>query len=394
MTLRLAYVTSHPIQYQVALFRALAREGGVDFRAFFASRMGVEAYFDPGFGKELKWDVPLLEGYAHTFVKNLSGKPHVHGFGALVNPTMGLELRRWGADVAIVHGYAHATMLMTMAACRLMGMPCLIRGESNLLPDRAPRVRLVKALAAQALRRTVSGAVAIGALNAAYWRHYGIPEDRVFLAPYVVDNDYFAAREGDAVVAAAARREEMGLGPETLVVGYAAKLSEVKDARTLIRAFGEADVPDSALVLAGDGPLRAELEALAASYPRARVRFLGFLNQSEMPVIYALSDLFALPSNFEPWGLVVNEAMNLGRPIVASDAVGCAPDLIGPDNGWVFPARDAAALTTVLKEALARPDARARLDAMGQASRRRIARWGLPEAVRGMVDAARAVARR
>jgi glycosyltransferase involved in cell wall biosynthesis len=233
----------------------------------------------------------------------------------------------------------------------------------------------------------------VGSLNAEYWRFYGIPETRIFMAPYVVDNAYFQSRTDAAKARAAAWRGDLGLSPETLVVGYAAKLSAVKDCRTLIAAFGQAQIPDTALVIVGDGPLRAELEALAATFPNARIHFAGFLNQSEMPSAYALSDLFALPSNFEPWGLVINEAMNLGCPVVVSDAVGCAPDLVGPDNGWVFPTGDVGTLAAILREALGRPDARPRLAAMGAASKARIARWGLPEAAAGIAAATHAVAR-
>lgn len=392
--LKLAYVTSHPIQYQAGLFRALTARPEVDFKAFFASRMGVDAYFDPGFNRELRWDVPLLEGYAHAFVPNLARGNAVRRYLDLINPTMGRELVRWGADVVIIHGYVHATMHLVLLHCRLAGIPVLVRGESNLLPERSLAVRAAKRVLALGLRPLLAGALAIGTLNAEYWRSYGVPPEEIFLAPYAVDNDYFTSRADAAAARAARWREELGLSPEALVVGYAAKLSQVKDCATLIRAFIEADVPEAALVIAGDGPLRADLEALAASAPRARIHFVGFLNQSEMPSVYALSDVFALPSRFEPWGLAINEAMNLGCPVVVSDAVGCAPDLVGPDNGWRFPVGDVPRLRAVLREALAGPEARARLARMGAASRQRIARWSFAETAQGFIDGARAVTSR
>jgi len=391
--LKLAYVTSHPIQYQAGLFRTLAARPDVDFKVFFGSNMGVNAYFDSGFGRELKWDVPLLEGYAHTFVPNITRKQTLHGFFDLVNPTMGTELIRWGADVVIVHGYAYSTMHIVMAHCRVAGIPVLMRGESNLLPKRTLAIRAAKSVAALGLRSVLAGAVAIGTLNAHYWRSYGLPEDTIFLAPYSVDNAYFASRADTARERAATWRQELHLTPETRVVGYAAKLSKVKDCATLIRAFGEAAVPDTALVIAGDGTLRAELEALAASFPLAKIHFLGFLNQSDMPAAYAISDLFVLPSNFEPWGLVINEAMNLGCPVAVSEAVGCAPDLVGPDNGWVFPVGDTTRLRDILREALSGPNSKSRLTKMGAASRHRIAHWSFAETAQGFIAAANAVKR-
>lgn len=391
MSLRLAYLTSHPIQYQAGLFRALARADGVTFKAFFCTDWGLENQLDPGFGRRITWDVPLLEGYDHTFVRNIAPRPAVSRFSGLLNPSIGAALARFGADAVIVHGYAHATMWLAMAQCRAAGIPTLLRGDTTLVPPRPRAVLAAKAAAAIVLRRLVAGAVAVGSRNAEYWRYYGLPAGRVFLAPYSVDNAFFAAHEGAARARALAWRAELGLSEETLVVGFAGKLSPVKGLPTLIEAFGRAAIADTALVIAGDGALRAELERLAARYPRAAIRFVGFRNQSEMPAVYALSDVLVLPSISEAWGLVVNEAMNLGCPLIVSDRVGCAPDLVHPDNGWVFPAGDVAALIDRLGLALAGPDARTRLRAMGAASRRRIATWGLPETVAGLIAAARAV---
>jgi len=393
MSLRLAYLTSHPIQYQAALFRALAASDGVAFKAFFGTDWGLENQFDPGFGRRITWDVPLLEGYSHTFVKNVAPRPAVSRFSGLVNPSIGSELKKWQADVVIVHGYMHATSWLAMLQCRAAGIPVLMRGESNLLPRRTPRVRAAKALAALALRPLIAGAVAIGTLNARYWASYGIPAERIFLGPYSVDNAFFTQRAELARVRAAAWRRELGVGDDTLVVGYAAKLSAVKDCRTLVAAFGRAAIPNTALVVVGDGVLRDELAVLASQFPSAAIRFTGFLNQTEMPSAYALSGVFVLPSIFEPWGLVINEAMNLGCAVIVSDQVGCAPDLVHDDNGWVFPAGDVSALESVLKVALTGPDARPRLKAMGVASLRRIADWGLAETVGGILTASEAVRR-
>lgn len=386
--IKIAYVTSHPIQYQAPLFRRLAATPGVDLKVFFASQIGLETYVDPGFAREVKWDVPLIDGYAHEFVPNVSRKPGVTTFFGLLNPAMPRRVLAWKPDAVIVHGYAHATENLTMAACRAAGVPVLIRGESNLLPHRPRFTRLAKVVGAAALTRVLSGAVAIGTLSREYFRHYGIPEERIFIAPYSVDNDFFFARADAAEARATAWKAELGIAPDATVVGFAAKLSAVKDCRTLIDAFGRAAVPKSALAIVGDGPLRKELEAQAAGYPDACIKFAGFVNQTEMPAAYALADLFALPSAFEPWGLAINEAMCLGRAVVVSDAVGCAPDLVSRDNGVVFPAGDATSLAALLRALL--PE-RAKLQAMGAAGRARIERWGIPETAAGIEHAARVV---
>ncbi len=388
--MRIAYVTSHPIQYQAPLFRRLAGTDGVELRVFFGSDQGLKPYRDVDFNREVRWDIPLTDGFAHEFDRNLSPRPGSEAFFGLVNPMMVPRLLLWKPDVVIVHGYAHWTQQAVMPACRAAGIPVLLRGESNLLASRDAWKRVAKVVGALVLKRLLAGAVAIGTLNRAYYLHYGMPDDRVFWAPYAVDNDFFRARAVAARDEARAWKAALGIAPDATVVGFAAKLSAVKSADTLIEAFGRAAVPKSALVLVGDGPLRGELERKAHSFPGASIHFAGFANQSQMPAAYALADVFVLPSVFEPWGLAINEAMNMGCAIIASDQCGSAPDLVSRDNGWVFEAGNVGALTGILTQALADPP---RLRAMGEASRKRIEAWGIPEAAAGLVAAARAVAR-
>lgn len=385
--LRIAYVTTHPIQYQVPLFRHLSAMRGVAFKAFFASEIGLKAYADPGFGRSVVWDVPLLGGYEHEVVPGVV-EPKVERFFGLVNPTMPARVLAWQPDVVIVHGYAHVTEHLVMSACRVAGVPVLLRGDSHLLAMRSRGRRIAKAVLAPWLRRMLAGALAVGTLNREFFRHYGLSDARIFLAPYSVDNDFFQSRAAAAEVRAAAWKAELGIVADASVVGFAAKLYDVKDCATLIAAFGRAAVPRSALVVVGDGPLRDELEQQSRTFPNATIRFTGFANQSEMPAAYALADLFALPSRLEAWGLAINEAMNLGRAVVVSDQVGCAPDLVDRDNGFVFPVGDVEALAALFSRVL--PD-RERLRDMGTAGKAKIARWGIPETAAGIVDAAETV---
>jgi glycosyltransferase involved in cell wall biosynthesis len=140
------------------------------------------------------------------------------------------------------------------------------------------------------------------------------------------------------------------------------------------------------LVLAGDGYLRHELVRMAHECGiTARVRFLGFTNQSQLPGVYAASDLFVLPSEHEPWGLVVNEAMACGLPVVASDRVGARLDLIVPGvTGEVYPVGDVQALATIVRDLLSD---REKLDRMKDAARTRLSTWSYHEHVQGVVDA-------
>ena len=223
-------------------------------------------------------------------------------------------------------------------------------------------------------------------------RSLGIPEDRITLTPYSVDNDWW--KKQSSRVDRAAVRRSWGVAPETSVILFCAKLQPWKRPLDLLRAFALATIPNSALVFAGEGPLRSELETEAASMGIAdRVHFLGFVNQSQLPSVYTASDLMVLPSEYEPFAVVVNEAFCCGCPVIASDRVGAAQDLIAPVNpSFIFPCGNVDALAQILKVALGNPVA---LTEYGHAARRRMETWSIRENISGTVEAVRrAIARR
>jgi glycosyltransferase involved in cell wall biosynthesis len=385
---RLAILTSHPIQYQAPLFRALAARPSLELKVFFCWDFGVKATRDPGFGQSFVWDIPLLTGYEHEFLRNVSPRPGTDWFFGLVNPDAARRVHDYRPQAVVVHGYSHLTENVVIQASRSAGIPVLLRGESNLLRQRPALVRVGKRLALPLVMSRLAGALAIGTHNARYLEHYGVPRERIFLTPYAVDNAFFREQARAARTEARAWRAKLDIPSDHLVVLFVAKLIPEKACADLIRAMGSLRRRDVTLVIAGDGPLRTDTEALAAGYPGLSTRFLGFANQTRMPAVYALGDLLVLPSLSEPWGLVVNEAMNLGLPVIVSDQVGAAPDLVSSANGWVFPAGDIPALTAALREAISD---RTALKRRGEASRARIAEWDIHHTVAGFERALEAV---
>ena len=208
--------------------------------------------------------------------------------------------------------------------------------------------------------------------------------------PYAVDNSFFR----DQARAAAGERErlrrELGLEPDRPIILYASKLSEVKRGVDLLNAYIQMSPdrvlePRPYLLFIGEGDQRKILEEHARSRPWSSIKFLGFKNQTELPGYYDLCDVLVLPSVFEPWGLVINEAMNAGRAVVVSDQVGCGPDLVrSGENGYVFPAGDIAGLRQALVNLLGDPQ---KCRVMGQKSREIIETWGLEEDVAGLNQA-------
>jgi glycosyltransferase involved in cell wall biosynthesis len=214
----------------------------------------------------------------------------------------------------------------------------------------------------------------------------GVAEERVTLTPYSVDNDWWCSNSD--VVNRQAVRDSWGADPNTCVVLFCAKLQPWKRPQDVLHAFARASVPDGLLIFVGEGPQRGELESEAKALGLGgRVRFLGFVNQSELPTLYTAADLMVLPSEYEPFAVVVNEAFCCGCPVVASDRVGAARDLIEPvDPGLIFPCGDISALSTILTE-LCRD--RARLHELGRAVRLRIASWSPGDNIAGTLESIR-----
>ena len=388
---RLAYLVSHPIQYQAPLLARIAAEPDIDLTVYFCSDLSVRPFVDPGFGREIVWDIPLLEGYRHEFLPAFGGAATL----SAVRPfTRGLarRLRAGRFDALWVHGYARLASLAAMANAKRLGLKVLLRDE----PWQGSRARgAVKGAAKRAffagLRPLVDAVLAIGSKNRDYMVASGFAAERVFLMPYAVDNATFRGR---AQLAAATRdklKAELGLEPGRPVILFAAKLQERKRPHDLLDAYARLAAAPQArrpyLLFVGDGGMAGALAAAALAQGLDGVRFLGFRNQSELPRFYDLCDVFVLPSRHEPWGLVVNEAMNAARAVVASDEVGAAFDLVRPgENGFVFPAGDVPALADALAHVLADPAACRR---MGARSLEIVSGWGFDEDVAGLKAALR-----
>ena len=391
---RLAYLVSHPIQYQAPLLRRIAQEPDIELTVLFGSDFSVRDYKDEGFGVGIKWDVPLLDGYHYEFLPHLRKTSGV-SVTSPMNHGIVTRLRgRKGAppfDVLWVHGYATVNAMHGILAANALGIPVLLRAESWLRDRARGGLKLaLKAAFFEGLKRLVDATLPIGSLNAQYWAHYFGEEVPQFLMPYAVDNHYFQQRSVAALPGRTGLLAELNLDPSRPVILFASKLQFRKHCDDLLEAYlNLAPAPGAEplpyLLIVGDGEARRELEARVAATGLKSVRFCGFRNQSELPCFFDLASVFVLPSRHEPWGLIVNEVMNAGRAVIISDDVGCQPDLITDGvEGAVFPVRDVPALTNALRRVLATPETAA---AMGQRARERIQGWSFEEDVRGLRQA-------
>src|SRR5664280_3892135 len=189
---RLGIVVTHPIQYQVPLFRHLAARSSVEPLVFFLSEHGLGESFDPGFGRAVKYDVPLLGGYEHRMVRNRSPKPAVDTPWGTFNPSLPALIRRSHVDALLVHGYSNISHWLAYATAGGSGIPYLLRGESR--PDQGGvhgAKMMVKRRLIQPLVRNAGACLAIGEENREFYSPYGAQPDRIFFAPYSVDTEHF-----------------------------------------------------------------------------------------------------------------------------------------------------------------------------------------------------------
>ena len=384
---RLAIVTTHPVQYYAPLFRELGTQGEVRPHVFYGWEGASKGRaLDRGFGTTFAWDVPLLEGYDHTFVDNVSEDPGTHHFRGIDAPGLVPAVRSWRPDAVLVVGWNYRAHLQALRAFSGR-LPVLFRGDSTLLDERGgPSGRTRAALRRVALRWVyghVDHALYVGQHNRAYFRAHGLREEQLAWAPHAVDNARFAADADTREAEARAWRQTLGIAPGDRVALFVGKLERKKAPDLLLEAFLAGDTGFGHVVFCGTGPLEAVLRERAAG--RSDVHFLGFQNQSRMPVAYRLGNALVLPSvgPGETWGLAVNEAMACGRPAVVSDRVGCAPDLVAPGAGRVVTAGSPTALVAGLR-GVASPGAAER---MSETARNVISAWTLHEAARRIARA-------
>jgi glycosyltransferase involved in cell wall biosynthesis len=388
---RVAYLVSHPIQYQAPLLRRISQEPDIELTVLFASNFSVHQYVDKGFGVDVKWDVPLVDGYDHEFLpviwdKRRTGRATQFNYG-IFSRLLGNK-RQAGFDVLWVHGYSTLNALQGMLVAKMLGIPVLLRAESRLtLTEKTGLKSDAKTLFFDLLRHFVDGVLPIGSSNAAYWRHYlgeGVPQ---FLMPYAVDNDYFQKQCREASSKRNDLLKQLNLDESRPIILFASKLQNRKHCGDLLEAYlklspGKGLEPEPYLVIVGDGEERNALEQRAMESGFSSVRFCGFRNQSELPAFFNIATVFVLPSLNEPWGLIVNEVMNAGKAVIVSDDVGCQPDLISDGvEGCVFPAGNIAALTDALRRVLGQ---RSTADTMGKRALERINQWNYEEDVRGL----------
>jgi len=365
---KLAIITTHPIQYYSPVFKLLHQRQQIEIRVFYTWGEGSMNKFDPGFGKTVQWDLPLLEGYPYEWVTNTSKNPGSSSFNGIVNPGLIQQIKSYGPDAILIYGWAYASHLKVLRHFKNK-VPIIFRGDSNLLREQSGFKTLLRFALLKWIYTHVDHALYVGTNNKAYFKKYGLKEQQLNFAPHAIDNERFAQNRDEE---AKALRDELGLNDKDILILFAGKFEDIKSPFLLLEAFQSINKENVHLLLVGNGALENELKLKAAGNPN--IHFMSFQNQSYIPVVYQACDLFCLPSKSETWGLAINEAMVCQKAVLASDKVGSAIDLIIPgNNGAIF--KESALADLVLQLNTLAGKKREELTSMGKSSRQIINDW-------------------
>jgi glycosyltransferase involved in cell wall biosynthesis len=385
---RVVVLNSHPIQYFAPLYAYLNAAPDLEVTALYLSDFSIRGGMDVEFGQDVTWDLDLLAGYRSVFLGDAARRREPRGFWSLIAPQVWNELRSGRYDVLWLHGHHYAANLIALMGAKTAGLPVMMRGDTHLgLPCYG-----IKSI----LRRPVMGALygccdrllAVGSANTAYYRAMGVPDKKIFILPYSVDNDRFVQSANLTDEQRAEVRKRYNVPTDRPSVLYAAKFTQRKRPFDLLEAArrlkGKMHRPFT-VVMAGSGELEEKLRAFCAEHALDNVVFTDFVNQSELPGLYAASDVFVLPAENEPWGLAVNEAMCASLPVVVSREVGCVADLVRDGvNGYTPEAGDVAGLASVLQRLIEDEGLRRR---QGWESLARIRQWGYEQCLEGIRSA-------
>jgi glycosyltransferase involved in cell wall biosynthesis len=348
---RLAILTTHPIQYHASWFRALASHKEIDLEVLYCHRASPKEQATAGFGVEFEWDISLTDGYPNRFLKNVAPHRTVNSFGGLDTPEVKEIIVNEHFDAVMINGWSYKSAWQAMRACWATNTPVMVRSDSQLDTKRPLHKRITKWPIYRWFIPKLDACLAVGQRSGEYFRHYGADPFKILIVPHVVDVEFFRTASEKARSTRAALQAKWGINSDALVFVFAGKFIEKKRPMDFVWALKQA--VDAGFnvggLMVGDGPLRSSCEEFVREN-RTPISFTGFLNQSEISSAYVAADFLILPSDGgETWGVVVNEAMACGCPCIVTNSVGCGPDMIKEGvTGFTFPTGDVSALNSLL----------------------------------------------
>ena len=348
--LKLAVLVSHPIQYHAPLYGYLAQDRRFCLKVFYMSDRGARPYYEPLSKTIVKYDNPILEGYDYVFLTTGEQTSWWGRTTEFMNFRLGEELLRFAPDAVYFHGYNNPSFLWAMRRCRRRQIRIVLRGENEDVLPRPWGHTLAREALLKILLPSLDGILYIGTKNREFFLKRGVPAHKLFFVPYAVDNTYFRAGCTPEELTRIRRKifDRYALRNATRLFIYTHKLRATMRPLDAVRAFANAVVAQSipaALLMCGDGELRAEAESLAKRSGAVQIVFPGYLTQADLREHMLAADVMINPAQ-EPWGCSINEGLACGLAMISSDMVVGWPDMVIPGvNGYVYHYGDAVALS-------------------------------------------------
>lgn len=379
---KLAIVVTHPIQYYSPWFRLLDEKDLIEVKVFYTWSQSKHTVKDQDFGKNIKWDIPLLVGYEYEFINNISKNPGSNRWNGIDNPELIHKIENFRPSAILIFGWNMKSHFKVMKYFKNK-IPVWFRGDSTLIDEKNNLKKIIRRIWLRYIYNHIDKAFYVGKANKNYYKAVGLKEEQLILAPHAIDNLRFSSNGEEYDKNAEEWRKKLGYKANDLIILFAGKFDSKKSPSFLIKAVQEVNkevCKKVYLLMVGTGPLEQEIQGMIKG--DSNIKILPFQNQSQMPIIYRLGDVYCLPSKGpgETWGLAVNEAMASGRGVIVSNKVGCSEDVvIHNHNGFVFESGNKDQLKLILSNLT-----KEKCEIFGENSANHICQWNFSKIIEAL----------
>ncbi len=382
---KLAILDTHPIHYAVPMYKLLSKHPKIDLMVYFLCKINTKKHFDPQFNCKIDRVVPL-KGLKYKFLKNHSIKSAFPPKG-LLNLGIIPEIFKNKYDALLVSTYPPTTNKIAILIAKLSGTPIILKEEIDFL-NRPPKgiKGFIKNILFKIVLKRLDAFLYTYTLNADFYRYYGVPEEKLFFHPCSVNNEFFQKEYKRLKKVKEDTKKRLGIPKKNKVILFLAKLISIKRPKDLLRAYENMPNKDNiSLLFVGEGSERECLERYAKEKKLKNVEFYGYKKEEQIPDFYSIADIYVLPSEEDRSPKALNEAMNFSLPIITTDKVATARDLIKEgQNGFIFKSGDITSLRKHLITLIKNADLRKK---MGKKSLEIVSKWNFNEDVKSIIAA-------
>lgn len=362
--IKVAVISNVPTPYRLPIFERLGKHPSLDLKVYFCSKRSAER----------DWELTLGNNFRYKILAD-APRSHHHALSSYqVNFRIVRELSREKFDIIIIAGYNNFPHQVAISWCLLTNTPYLIHSESHHLDERKRWMKFLKRIFLTFIISRTAACFATGTYSRNYLISYGAHPERVFILPNTPDIVYFRKQSALYRSEREELKKQLGISDKIVII-YVGRLVTIKGVEYLLKAYNRLRLKRNnlCLLLVGDGVLMGSLQKTCQIEKIDDVHFIGFKQIDELPLYYGIADIFVLPSIKEPWGVVVNEAMACGLPVIVTRKVGASADLVRPGkNGFIIRERNVDDLCEALEQLIINPTLR---DEMGKMSQKIIANW-------------------